>query len=255
MSRAEALSNRSSRAIDQAGLRQRARAGRRQCSISWRQLRLVYLALWDSYAACSFGEKGRRKGAGVNWKMAVRPASPRTLNSSSAVYGAAARASLAHVLLFSGFFVLFIGTSFDFGRGNLLAAAMGREPNDPLFHKGVVISVVYEFVMDIAGVALIIGCVNVSSSGGWAWPRKFSRAVQLIVAILFALVAIGLTGVSLSKVCGLFMPKRRCPACPPGRTSLCRCLYMGRCNANISWPNPLSFMVATCVSWRWALLR
>jgi len=62
---------------------------------------------------------------------------------------------------------------------------MGRESNDPVFHKGVYFGI-YEFVMDIAGVALIVGCVMflVRRCQG---RGSFARS-PADVAILFALV-------------------------------------------------------------------
>ena len=66
-------------------------------------------------------------------------------------------ASLAHVLLFSGFVVLLIGTTL-IAIEHLLADVLGREPSNPVFHKGVYFGV-YEVVMDTFGVALIAGCV------------------------------------------------------------------------------------------------
>src|SRR3954471_20608771 len=53
--------------------------------------------------------KGRRRGAGVNWKMAAGRLA-RDVIFQRRIWGRGA-ASLAHVLLFSGFFVLFIGTT------------------------------------------------------------------------------------------------------------------------------------------------
>ena len=60
-------------------------------------------------------------------------------------------ASVAHVLLFSGFFVLTIGTIL-ISIEHVLADLLGRETGDPVFHKGVYFGV-YELVMDTFGIA------------------------------------------------------------------------------------------------------
>jgi Fe-S oxidoreductase/nitrate reductase gamma subunit len=67
------------------------------------------------------------------------------------------RISLAHVLLFSGFMILFIGTVLLFIEHGL-ATLLGRAPTEPLFHKGIYYAA-YEFVMDTFGLLLLAGCV------------------------------------------------------------------------------------------------
>lgn len=99
-------------------------------------------------------------------------------------------ASLAHVLLFSGFVVLLIGTTLV-GIEHLLADLLGRAPNDPVFHKGVYFGV-YELVTDAFGVAFLAGCVmflvrRLRAAG------SFARAPS-DVGMLLLLIAIGVTG-------------------------------------------------------------
>src|SRR5262245_51460715 len=65
-------------------------------------------------------------------------------------------ASSAHVLLFSGFLVLLIGTTL-IAIEHVLADLLGRTPDNPVFHKGIYFGV-YEIVMDVFGIALIVGC-------------------------------------------------------------------------------------------------
>ncbi|MCP4784544.1 MAG: 4Fe-4S dicluster domain-containing protein [Fuerstiella sp.] len=65
------------------------------------------------------------------------------------------QASLAHRLLFRGFLVLFIGTLL-IAVEHVLADLLGREPTDPLFHKGIYYAV-YEVVLDLFGLALLTG--------------------------------------------------------------------------------------------------
>ncbi len=79
-------------------------------------------------------KQGRRDGSGVNWPLAVGRLM-RDVLLQRRVCGRGA-ASLAHVLLFSGFVVLLIGTTL-IAIEHLLADALGRESNNPLFHKGV----------------------------------------------------------------------------------------------------------------------
>jgi Fe-S oxidoreductase/nitrate reductase gamma subunit len=65
------------------------------------------------------------------------------------------QASFAHRLLFRGFLVLFVGTLL-FAVEHFLADLLGREPNNPLFHKGVYYAV-YEVTLDLFGLALLAG--------------------------------------------------------------------------------------------------
>ena len=57
-------------------------------------------------------------------------------------------AGRAHVLLFGGFGILFIGTVL-IAIEHYSAAAIGRSAEDPIFHKGLYF-VIYEFVLDTA---------------------------------------------------------------------------------------------------------
>jgi Fe-S oxidoreductase/nitrate reductase gamma subunit len=132
--------------------------------------------------------QGRRDGSGVNWPLAVgRLARDVLLQGRIKGRGAA---SLAHVLVFSGFVVLLIGTTL-IAIEHLSADALGREPDNPLFHKDIYFGV-YEFVMDVFGIALITGCVMFlvrRARGGGSYAR--SRAD---IGILIALIAISVTG-------------------------------------------------------------
>jgi Fe-S oxidoreductase/nitrate reductase gamma subunit len=99
-------------------------------------------------------------------------------------------ASIAHILLFSGFVVLFVGTML-IAIEHVLAGLLGREPTDPVFHQGVYFGL-YEIVMDAFGLALIVGCVmflvrRLRGTG------SFARS-PADIGILLALVAIGVTG-------------------------------------------------------------
>ena len=65
-------------------------------------------------------------------------------------------AGRAHLLLFGGFVVLFIGTVL-IAIEHYGGALFGYGHGNPLFHKGLYF-VVYEFVLDTAGLALLAGC-------------------------------------------------------------------------------------------------
>ena len=99
-------------------------------------------------------------------------------------------ASVAHVLLFSGFVVLLIGTTL-IAIEHLLATALGREAHNPVFHKGAYYAV-FEVVMDSFGIALLLGAIL------FAWrrlkpPRSLGHnAADWLVLVL--LLAIGMTG-------------------------------------------------------------
>ena len=56
-------------------------------------------------------------------------------------------AGRAHVLLFGGFLILFVGTIL-IAIEHYSAAAIGRTAHDPIFHKGLYF-VIYEFVLSV----------------------------------------------------------------------------------------------------------
>jgi Fe-S oxidoreductase len=99
-------------------------------------------------------------------------------------------ASAAHVLLFSGFVVLLIATIL-IGVEHWSADLLGREHNNPVFHKGVYFGI-YELVSDTFGIAFLAGCVmflyrRVRGAGSYA--RSLGD-----VGVLVLLIAIGVTG-------------------------------------------------------------
>ena len=99
-------------------------------------------------------------------------------------------ASLAHLLLFSGFVVLLIGTTL-LSIEHFAAAAVGREPSNPLFHKGLYYAV-YEFVMDTFGIALLAGCVLFAKRHLHPPSSLGHNALDWVV--LAAFFSIGVTG-------------------------------------------------------------
>ncbi|MBT7253563.1 MAG: 4Fe-4S dicluster domain-containing protein, partial [Planctomycetaceae bacterium] len=99
-------------------------------------------------------------------------------------------AGRAHVLLFGGFGVLFIGTIL-IAIEHYSAAALGRSPQNPIFHKGLYF-VIYEFVLDTAGLALLAGCL-------WFLKRRLQsdssmahvRSDYVVLGLLVSLVITG----------------------------------------------------------------
>ena len=98
--------------------------------------------------------------------------------------------SFAHRLLFSGFAVLFIGTLL-IALEHVLADLLGREPTNPLFHKGIYYAI-YEVTLDLFGLAMLLGCA-------WFMVRRW-RANSSIGhrtsdwIVLWSFMLIGLTG-------------------------------------------------------------
>ncbi len=137
--------------------------------------------------------QGTQTGAPVNWPLAIRRlAHDVILQYRLRRRGALGRgwASAAHVLLFSGFFVLLIGTTLVCIE-HVLADLLGRGPDDPVFHKGVYFGV-FELVTDTFGVALIAGCVMFLVRR-WRGAGSFGRS-PADVAILIVVAVIGVTG-------------------------------------------------------------
>lgn len=109
-------------------------------------------------------------------------------------------ANLAHRLLFSGFIALLIGTALV-AVEHVLADLLGREPNNPVFHKGVYFGV-YELTLDAFGIAFLAGCVmflvrRLRARGEVGAPpgdRPSFGRTPADVALLGLLIAIGVTG-------------------------------------------------------------
>jgi Fe-S oxidoreductase/nitrate reductase gamma subunit len=132
--------------------------------------------------------RGRRDGAPIDWRLATRRLI-RDVLLQHRVWGRG-EASFAHVLLFSGFVVLFVGTTL-IAIEHLLHDLSGREADNPVFHKGVYFGV-YELVMDMFGVALIAGC-TMFLVRRWRGVGSYARS-PADVGILLVLIAIAVTG-------------------------------------------------------------
>ena len=151
---------------------------------------LFAIALWvyGVVRRVQLWRKGTRKGARISPQAAIRRI-VRDVLLQRRVWGRGA-ASLAHVLLFSGFIVLTIGTTLICIE-HVLADLLGRAPGNPVFHKGIYFGV-YELVMDTFGVAFLAGCFmflvrRVRGVG------SFARG-PVDLAILILLIAIGVSG-------------------------------------------------------------
>lgn len=137
--------------------------------------------------------QGTRSKTPIDWPLvAKRLLRDVVLQARLRRQGAIGRAwaSSAHVLLFSGFFVLLIGTTLVCIE-HVLADLLGREPGNPVFHKGIYFGV-YEVVTDVFGVAFIAGCVMLIVRR-WRNVGSFGRS-PADMAILLVLATIGLTG-------------------------------------------------------------
>src|SRR4029079_6382840 len=151
---------------------------------------IVAIAFWlrGAFGRIQLWKQGRRRGAGVNVPMAIGRL-VRDVLLQHRIWGRGA-ASVAHVLLFSGFVVLTIGTIL-ISIEHILADLLDREAGNPVFHKGVYFGV-YELVMDTFGVALLAGCVMFLVRR-WRGEGSFAKSA-VDVATLVLLIVIGLTG-------------------------------------------------------------
>jgi hypothetical protein len=117
--------------------------------------------------------QGRRDGPPINVALACR----RLLNDvllQRRLRNRRPWASLAHKLLFSGFFVLLVGTTLV-AIEHVLADLLGREPDNPVFHKGVYFGV-FEVTMDAFGIAFLVGCTMLLSVALGAMPTARRHA-------------------------------------------------------------------------------
>lgn len=100
------------------------------------------------------------------------------------------RVSTTHRLLFGGFAVLFIGTIL-IAVEHLIADLLGRDPSNPVFHKGLYFAI-YEATLDLFGLAMLVGCIRFMRR---RWKAKASieyRPSDWIV--LGSFLSIGVTG-------------------------------------------------------------
>jgi Fe-S oxidoreductase/nitrate reductase gamma subunit len=153
-------------------------------------LAVVAIAIWlyGVFRRVRLWKQGLHKGRRVSLSAAFRRLF-RDVLLQQRIWGRGA-ASLAHVLLFSGFFVLTIGTILVCIE-HVLADILRRAPDNPVFHKGIYFGV-YELVMDTFGVALVAGCVMFLLRR-WRGVGSFARS-PVDVTVLLVLTSIGITG-------------------------------------------------------------
>src|SRR5437868_3305311 len=135
---------------------------------------------WRIWARARLWRKGQPGGFERNWRVWIE---------RIVVYALAQKkvhkkslGALLHLLLFSGFVVLTIGTT-------LLAIADKGPVN---FHHGWYY-LIYEFTMDVFGVALCAGCLLAFYRRLLARPRSLGHAAR-DWALLGCLLALGVTG-------------------------------------------------------------
>src|SRR5262245_28794789 len=100
------------------------------------------------------------------------------------------RFSLAHVLLFSGFLVLLLGTTL-LAVEHALAVSLGRAARDNVFHKGIYYAA-YELVMDTFGLAFVAGSV-IFLTPRLRPPKRLGQS-WLDWYVLLTFVVLGVTG-------------------------------------------------------------
>ena len=148
---------------------------------------------WGVYRRVRLWRLGERRGAPLKLSEMLK----RVLRDGlfqQRLIGQGARnrglASTAHLLLFSGFVVLFIGTVL-IAVEHVLAEFLGREHADPLFHKGLYYAI-YEVTLDAFGVAYVLGCVLLLYRRA-VRPQSIAHT-RLDWVVLGLLLVIGLTG-------------------------------------------------------------
>jgi Fe-S oxidoreductase/nitrate reductase gamma subunit len=96
-------------------------------------------------------------------------------------------ASPAHVLLFGGFCLLFLGTTL-IAVEHALASALGRPASHPVFHQGLYYAV-FEIVLDSAGLALLAGCAYFAFRNRSGPGQPARSRLDLVVLALLSLIA------------------------------------------------------------------
>ena len=146
-------------------------------------------AAWGIHRRARLWKLGRDEESRLSWGTVLKRLVTDVLSQSKLRQGRRGE-GVAHRLLFGGFGLLLIGTGL-IAVEHYAAAALGRPPGDPLFHKGWYFAV-YELVLDTAGLAMLAGCL-------WFAQRRWRGAssighASLDWAVLGMLIAIGLTG-------------------------------------------------------------
>ena len=143
-------------------------------------------------------------------------------------------ASVAHILLFSGFVVLLIGTIL-IAIEHWSADLLGRAPNDPVFHYGIYFAV-YEVVLDTFGIVFLVGCV-------WFWMRRIRGGTSIgrhwsDHVVLGTMIAIGMTGYLIE---GLRIIREQTPLPGVSYVGLAAARLFEAMGVNASSASPLHF--------------
>ncbi|MEC7565772.1 MAG: (Fe-S)-binding protein [Planctomycetota bacterium] len=147
--------------------------------------------VWGFYKRWSLWKTGRSGGRSPGVTAGIGHLFSRVLWQPK-VRRQRSGAGRAHGFLFIGFLVLFIGTVL-IAIEHYSAAALGRDVDDPIFHKGLYFAI-YEFSLDLAGLALLGGCL-------WFLRRRLrsestmdhARSDYLVLGLLIGLVLTGYT--------------------------------------------------------------
>ena len=125
----------------------------------------------------------------LSWKAIIGRFLSQVMTQRTLRHGRRA-AGIAHRLFFYGFIVLLIGTIL-IAIEHYAALLLGREADQPLFHKGLYFAC-YELVLDAFGIAMLLGCCwflqrrwNNRSSMAHHWSDWF---------VLVTLLLLGLSG-------------------------------------------------------------
>ncbi|HIG30945.1 MAG TPA: 4Fe-4S dicluster domain-containing protein [Verrucomicrobiales bacterium] len=121
---------------------------------------------------------------------------------------------IAHVLLFSGFVILGMGTTL-IGIEHWSADLLGREADQPVFHFGWYY-LIYEFVLDTFGLALLIGCV-LFMKRRWSRPSSLGHHPSDWI-VLISFLCIGVSGYLVESLRILHHPSPADAASFIGRT-------------------------------------
>ncbi|MGQ0636828.1 MAG: heterodisulfide reductase-related iron-sulfur binding cluster [Planctomycetaceae bacterium] len=143
---------------------------------------------WGIARRVRLWRRGKPAASGLAWKRAVGNLLRYALLQRR-VRGRGLP-STAHLLLFGGFFVLFVGTVL-IGVEHLLALVLGRDARHPVFHRGAYFAI-YEVVLDTAGLSFLAGCILFALRRAKRPGSLAHESRDWLVLALFG--AIGVTG-------------------------------------------------------------
>ena len=145
--------------------------------------------LYGLYRRTRLWRLGRKTGQRLSWRAAIVRFMTHVMTQRTLRRGRPA-AGIAHRLFFYGFIVLLIGTIL-IAIEHYGALLLGREHDQPLFHKGLYFAC-YELVLDTFGIAMLIGCcwfIRRRWQGRSSMAHHWSDWIVLITLLL-----LGITG-------------------------------------------------------------